>query len=85
MAICSDNADIVQESCLFKWGRNRVREHTKKGVFKTVFGPGPGAQLDRALPPTCPGCGFGLRSRHTQESTSECRNKWNNKLMFLSL
>ena len=34
---------------------------------------------------TFPGCGFNPRSGHIPESTSECVNKWDNKLMFLFL
>ena len=28
------------------------------------------------------GGGFGLRAGHTQESTDECINEWNNRLTF---
>ena len=42
------------------------------------------AQLVRGSPNIHKGWGFDPRSGHIQESTNECINNWNNKLMSLS-
>ena len=41
--------------------------------------------IDQNVVPIHQGRGFRPWSGHVQESTSECRNKWNSKSLFLSL
>ena len=55
--------------------------------FKNIHDSGPGwvAHWVRALSRLHQGCGFNPQSGHIRESTNECINKWNNKLISASL
>ena len=52
-------------------------------MFKSRTGPDQVAQLISVVW-ICQGHGFDLWSGHIQEATTDCINKWNNKLMSLS-
>ena len=54
------------------------------GLKDPGTGPGLVVQLVRVMSPYAKITGFDL-SGHIQEATNECKSKWNNKKMFLSL
>ena len=66
-----------------------LKDRTGRAAQEAARSKPTGAALARwllvSVLPIHQGCGFDLRPGHTQESTNERVNKWNNKLMFPSL